>query len=160
MPDGSRPESEYERRFFRSRQPNGAWARVKNGVMNRVFYYHRPLNWKAVAPPHGMRAGEQSWSFDRDFAQYCVTQIRSERPLITYFKQIVCSDEKVFATLYGEFTGEIGLEGTTYSKWAGGPHPIPISREDILAALERYPFWFARKFSSSDVSMLDWLDQR
>jgi hypothetical protein len=160
MPDGSRPESDYQRRFFRSRKPTGPWARIKNGVMNRAVYYQRPLNWKAVAPHSGMRAGEQSWSFDRDFAQYCVTQIRSARPLIDYFAQIVCSDEKVFATLYGEYTNEIGVEGTTYSKWAGGAHPVPLSPEDILGALERYPFWFARKFTSRDLKILDWLDQR
>ena len=160
MPDGSRPESEYRRRYFRTKKPNGLWSKIKNGFMNRCVYYGRPLDWKAVTPPSGMRAGEQSWSLDREFAQYCVAQIRSASPLINYFKRIVCSDEKVFATLYGEFANEIGLEGTTYSKWAGGPNPVPISREDIQGALERYPFWFARKFTSRDSSLLDWLDER
>jgi len=160
MPDGSRPESEYRRRFFRTKKPNGPWARIKNGVMNRCIYYGRPLDWKAVTPPSGMRAGEQAWSLDREFAEYCVSQIRSTSPLMSYFKQIACSDEKVFATLYGQFANEIGLEGTTYSKWAGGSNPIAISREDIKRALERYPFWFARKFSSRDTAILDWLDER
>jgi len=159
MPDGSRPESDYLRRFFKTRRPNGAWSNVKNGFMNRVVYVGRPLDWRAVAPPTGMRAGESYWSIERDFAEYCVEQIRARGPLIQYFTRIVCSDEKVFATLYGEFAGAIGLEGTTYSKWEGGPNPAPISQRDIEKARAVAEFWFARKFSSSDEAVLDWLDR-
>lgn len=159
MLDGSRPESDYQRRFYRTKKPNGAWTEVKNGFMNRIFYYRRPLDWKSVTPATGMRAGESYWSIERDFAQFCVTQIRTSRPLIEYFKHIVCSDEKVFATLYGEFAREIVLEATTYSKWARGPHPIAISRDDIQSALAKKEFWFARKFNMSDSGILDWLDQ-
>jgi hypothetical protein len=160
MPDGSRPESDYLRRFYKTKRPNGQWSRIKNGVMNRLIYYGRPLDWRSVAPATGMRAGEAYWSVERDFAEYCVSQIRSSRPLIDYFQQIVCSDEKVFATLYGEFANEFVLEGTTYSKWAGGPNPIAITQEDIEIAAATNQFWFARKFSTSDSTILDWLDQR
>jgi hypothetical protein len=159
MPDGSRPEADYQRRFYRTRTPNGRWSRMKNGVMNRIVYFHRPLDWRAVTPETGMRAGEQFWSIDRDFAEYCVTQIRTGGPLIEYFARIVCSDEKVFATLYGEYSGDIVPEGTTYSKWDGGANPTSITRDDIKGALSVPQFWFARKFNSSDVAMLDWLDQ-
>jgi hypothetical protein len=160
MTDGSRPESDYERRFYRTRKPNATWSRLKNGFMNRIVYFRRPLDWKSVAPATGMRAGESYWSIEREFAEYCVSQIQSDRPLIEYFKQIVCSDEKVFATLYGEFAHDIVLEGTTFSKWAGGPNPVAISRDDIERALAVPQFWFARKFSSSDSEILDWLDER
>jgi hypothetical protein len=128
--------------------------------MNRLVYYRRPLDWRSVAPVSGMRAGEAYWSIDRNFAEFCVSQLRSSRPLIDYFKHIVCSDEKVFATLYGEFANEFVLEGTTYSKWAGGPNPIAISQQDIEIAAATYQFWFARKFKSSDSTILDWLDER
>jgi len=160
MPDGSRPESDYLRRFYRTKTPNGLWSRIKNGFMNRIVYYRRPLDWKSVAPITGMRAGETFWSVEREFAEYCVAQIRTPTLLIDYFKQIVCSDEKVFATLYGEFANDIVLEGTTYSKWAGGAHPIALSRDDIEGAKSRDEFWFARKFTSRDSSLLDWLDNR
>jgi len=159
MPDGSRPESDYLRRFYRTRKPTGPWSRLKNGFMNRLVFSGRPLDWKSVAPATGMRAGESYWSIDRDFAEYCVTQIRTSPPLIDYFKKIVCSDEKVFATLYGEYAREISLEGTTYSKWAGGTNPIAISRGDIEMAKATNQFWFARKFRASDSMILDWLDQ-
>jgi hypothetical protein len=163
MPDGSRPEIDYQRRFFRTKMPNGRWSRIKNGVMNRIIFYGRPLDWKSVAPPSGMRAGESYWSLERDFAEYCVQQIRSSPPLINYFKRIVCSDEKVFATLYGEFTGAVCLEGTTFSKWMGnskqdGKFPAPISRRDIEEILPADLFWFARKLWTSDSAILDWLD--
>jgi hypothetical protein len=158
MPDGSRPEVDYQRRFYRSVNPTGPWATIKNAFMNRVVYLRRPLDWKSEAPDSGMRAGEQWWSIDRSFAEYCVSQIRSSGPLINYFKKIVCSDEKVFATLYGEFAREIVLEGTTYTKWAGGSHPVAITRDDIEAVLATGQFWFARKFSSADSATLDWLD--
>jgi hypothetical protein len=160
MPDGSRPESEYRRRFYRTKQPNGPWSQLKNGLMNRLIFFGRPLDWKAVAPDSGMRAGEQFWSIQRDFAEYCVSQVRASTPLVQYFQRIVCSDEKIFATFYGEYAKAIVPEGTTYSKWNGGPNPAPISREDINNALERYPFWFARKFTSGDSTILDWLDHR
>lgn len=159
MPDGSRPESDYQRRFYRTRIANGYWSKLKNGFMNRVIYYRRPLDWKAVAPSTGMRAGEQFWSVNREFAEYCVSRVRDSSPLTNYFKKIVCSDEKIFATLYGEFSGEFVLEGTTYSKWSGGANPLALSPGDIQEALTRYHFWFARKFESSDTSMLDWLDR-
>jgi hypothetical protein len=160
MPDGSRPESDYMRRFYRTKTPNGAWSLVKNGIMNRIVFYGRPLDWRSVTPTIGMRSGEMFWSIERKFAEYCVSQIRASGPLINYFKRIGCSDEKVFATLYGEFAEDIVLEGTTYSKWAGGPNPAPISREDLERTLARDIFWFARKFSSSDAGILDWLDER
>ncbi|HEY1826352.1 MAG TPA: beta-1,6-N-acetylglucosaminyltransferase [Acidimicrobiales bacterium] len=158
MADGSRPEIEYQRRFYRTNKSNGAWSAVKNGVMNRIVYYGRPLDWKSVTPETGMRAGQQFWSINREFAEYCVAQIRSSRPLIEFFKNIVCSDEKVFQTLYGEYSREISQDGTTFTKWAGGPHPVPFSRDEITSALTKNHFWFARKFSSSDAATLDWLD--
>jgi hypothetical protein len=160
MPDGSRPESDYERRFYGTKKPNGSWSQVKNGFMNRVIYFRRPLDWKSVSPAIGMRAGEQFWSIEREFAEYCVAQIRTSGPLIEYFKKIVSSDEKVFATLYGQFAGDIVPEGTTYSKWAGGPNPVAISRDDIEGASAMKQFWFARKFASTDSAILDWLDGR
>jgi len=160
MPDGSRPEVDYQRRFYRTVKPSGPWATIKNAFMNRVVFFRRPLDWKSVAPDSGMRAGEQWWSIDRSFAEYCVSQIRSSRPLIDYFKKIVCSDEKVFATLYGEFARETVLEGTTYTKWAGGSHPLAITHDDIEAALATGQFWFARKFSAGDSGTLDWLDEQ
>jgi hypothetical protein len=160
MPDGSRPEVDYQRRFYRSVKPTGPWATIKNAFMNRVVYFRRPLDWKSEAPDSGMRAGEQWWSIERNFAEYCVSQIRSSRPLINYFKKIVCSDEKVFATLYGEFAREIVLEGTTYTKWAGGSHPVAITRDDIEDVLATGQFWFARKFSAADSGTLDWLDEQ
>lgn len=156
----SRRESDYQRRFYRTKKPNGTWSRLKNGFMNRLVHYRRPLDWRSVTPNTGMRAGEQFWSIEREFAEYCVSQIRTSGPLIDYFTRIVCSDEKIFATFYGEFAREIVPEGTTYSKWAGGRNPVAISRDDIESALAIKQFWFARKFASSDSEILDWLDQR
>lgn len=159
MPDGSRPEVEYQRRFYRTARTSGWWPIVKNGFMNRVVHFGRPLDWRSVAPDSGMRAGEQWWSIDRTFAEYCVAQIRSSRPLVDYFKKIVCSDEKVFATLYGEFAGTYVPEGTTYTKWQGGSHPMALTRQDVVSARATGLFWFARKFRSADSDILDWLDE-
>jgi hypothetical protein len=159
MPDGSRPEIEYQRRFYRTNKPNGLWSQTKNAFMNRVIFHRRPLDWRSVTPPTGMRAGSPYWSIEREFAEYCVAQIRSARPLIDYFKHINCSDEKVFATLYGEFSGQIAHEGTTYVKWVKGANPSPISRSDIEKAITKDLFWFARKFKASDSIILDWLDE-
>jgi hypothetical protein len=163
MPDGSRPEIDYQRRFYRTRRPNTLWSKIKNGVMNRIVHAGRPLDWRSVTPISGMRAGEAYWSLDREFALYCTQRLRSSSPLIDYFKLIVCSDEKVFATLYGEYAQEICLEGTTFSKWTErahsvGRYPAPLSRRDIDEALQLDTFWFARKFSSTDTEILDWLD--
>lgn len=164
MPDGSRPEVDYERRFYRTLRPNGQWSRIKNGFMNRIVFIGRPLDWRSVTPSSGMRAGEQFWSIDRTFAEFCVERIRSSSPLIEYFKLIVCSDEKVFATLYGEFTEKLSSEGTTFTKWMNKPrlngqYPAPLSRADVEEATRLDSFWFARKFRSSDEAILDWLDQ-
>jgi Core-2/I-Branching enzyme len=154
----SRREVDYQRRFYRTASAGGPWSKLKNGFMNRVVYYRRPLDWMSVAPESGMRTGEMWWSINREFAEYAVAQIRSSRPLIDYFHKILCSDEKVFATLYGEFAREIVLEGTTYTKWDGGSHPLDISRDDIEAVAATEKFWFARKLRSTDAKTLDWLD--
>jgi hypothetical protein len=159
MPDGSRPESEYERRYYRTKNPNGTWSKVKNGFMNRVVFYRRPLNWRSLTPDSGMRAGSPYWSIEREFAEYCVSRIRTPTPLIEYIKRITCSDEKVYATLFGEFSNTFSPEGTTYVKWTGGPNPAPITLAEIHGALDRYPYWFARKFQSRDSSILDSLDR-
>jgi Core-2/I-Branching enzyme len=158
MPDGTRPEVEYERRFYRTKRPHGLWDQTKNGFMNRIIYYGRPLDWKVVTPHSGMRAGSQFWSLERDFAEYCVDQIHSSRPLIDYFRRITCSDEKVFGTLFGEFSDQVAIEGTTFARWSQGPNPSPLFRTDIEEAILRDQFWFARKFKSSDSPILDWLD--
>ncbi len=164
MPDGSRPESDYQRRFYKTLQPNSDWSRIKNAFFNRIVYFGRPLDWRSVTPESGMRAGEQFWSITRDFAEYCVATIRSSSPLIEYFQRIVCSDEKVFATLYGDYAREISLEGTTFTKWMKRPHqngefPAPLSRRDLEEAIKLDKFWFARKLSTSDQALLDWLDE-
>jgi hypothetical protein len=163
MPDGSRPEVEYERRFYRTLIPNGTWSKYKNALMNRLVYFHRPLDWKSVAPTTGMRAGAAYWSIERDFAEFCVERIRSSSPLMDYFKSSVCSDEKVFATLFGEFTGEVSQEGTTYSLWTTRPrrtgtYPAPITRSNLEEVMSRDMFWFARKLGTDDAEILDWLD--
>ena len=69
MPDGSRPEIEYERRAYRTNKPNSLWAQAKDGFMNRVIFYRRPLDWKSVTPPTGLRAGSPYWSLERDFVE-------------------------------------------------------------------------------------------
>ena len=163
MPDGSRPEVEYERRFYRTMVPNGAWAKYKNAIMNRLIHFGRPLDWRSVAPSTGMRAGSAYWSIERDFAEFCVERIRSVSPLMEYFRSTVCSDEKVFATLFGEFSGEVAQEGTTFSLWMsrpgkGGTFPAPISRSDLEKVMSRDTFWFARKLGTGDSKILDWLD--
>jgi hypothetical protein len=159
MPDGSRPESDYERRFFRSRRANGSWARVKNGVANRVLF-RRSLDWRSLSPSCGMRAGSPYWSLEPDFVEYCISQIRSSRPLIEYFKKIVCSDEKVFATLFREFSNVESNEGTTFVKWNGNAHPERLFRGDLEKATDGDQYWFARKFYSFESEILDWLDER
>ena len=163
MIDGSRPEVEYERRFYPTLIPNGVWSMTKNALMNRVVHYGHPLDWRSVAPTTGMRAGSMYWSIDREFAQYCVQRIRSSSPLMDYFRLIVCGDEKVIATLYGEYAREVSQEGTTYSKWTTRPHrigkyPARLTRGDLEEVISRDLFWFARKFRSSDSEVLDWLD--
>jgi hypothetical protein len=159
MADGSRPVSEYERLFLPTRRPNGSWSKVKNGLANRVPW-QGPLDWQSVCPATGMRAGSQYWSLQRDVVEYCATQIRSSRPLIKYFEKIVCSDEKVFATLYSEFSDEVSSEGTTFVKWNGSPSPDALTRSDVESAIRMDQFWFARKFHSNEPETLDWLDRQ
>jgi len=159
MADGSRPVSEYERRYLRTRRPNGSWAKVKNGLANRIPW-QGPLDWESVCPATGMRAGSAYWSFQRDAAEYLFTQIRLSGPLVTYFHKVVCSDEKVFATLFGEYSNGVHNEGTTYVKWdrKPKPNPEPITQPDIEKAIGLDQYWFARKFHSYEPTILDWLD--
>src|ERR1017187_5448659 len=161
MADGSRPVSEYERRFLRTRRPNGSWARVKNGLVNRIPW-QGPLDWQSVCPATGMRAGSSYWSLQREVVEYFFTQIRLSGPLIKYFEKIVCSDEKVFATLFGEYSDGASNDGTTFVKWdrKQKPNPEPITRPDIERAIRLDQYWFARKFHSYEPTILDWLDNQ
>jgi hypothetical protein len=159
QPDGSRPEIEYSRRYYRSRRPNGLSAILKNAFMNHIIFRHRSLDWESVTPPTGMRAGSPYWSVQRDLAEYLVHEIRSNRSLISYFTKIVCPDEKVFATLSAEydFLSEM-KEGTTFAKWKRRQNPEPLTKADIENAIKEHKFWFARKFGSGSQILLDWLD--
>ena len=158
MPDGSRPVSEYERRFLHTRRPNGSWAVVKNGIANRIPW-QGPLDWQSVCPATGMRAGSSYWSLRREAVEYLFTQIRLAGPLIKYFEKVVCSDEKVFATLFCEYSDGTFDDGTTFVKWdRKKPNPEPVTRPDIEGAIKLDRFWFARKFHGRDSTILDWLD--
>jgi hypothetical protein len=159
QPDGSRPESEYERRFVPLFRPFSLGFRLANALVNRIWYLGRPLDWRAVTPDTGMRAGSTWWSLERGSASAIVTRLRAGGPLIDYFKKIVCVDEKVFATLYAQLHPEPLADGTTFAKWDGGAHPTPLTRDDIAVVRQESNFWFARKFSSSNTELLDWLDQ-
>lgn len=160
QPDGARPSSEYGRRYMRSKSPNGWWSKCLNGIVNRVVYAGRPLNWSALVGPTGMRAGSAYWSLERRAAQYCVDRIRADDDLIRYFKKIVCADEKIFHTLFAELDPNNHTEGTTYVKWAGKPNPDALVIKDLESVRHQPNWWFARKFSSDrDHELLDWLDK-
>jgi hypothetical protein len=159
MPDGSRPEVEYHRRFVASKNPDSLGHKVTNAFVNRVVYAGRPLEWRDLVDPESMRAGSQWWSLTRMTAEYLVQRIRGDDELIHYFKKINCADEKVFATLFAEFDSSPHSAGTTFTKWAQRANPESVSHNDLVSARRDGQFWFARKFSStSDVALLNWLD--
>jgi hypothetical protein len=161
MPDGSRPEIEYRRRFVASKNPDSLAHKVANAFVNRVVFAGRPLEWRDLVASDNMRAGSQYWSLTRVTAEYIVHRIRSNDDLIRYFKKINCADEKVFATLFAEFDSSPHLAGTTFVKWAQRANPESVTREDLEQARRNGQFWFARKFdSTTDVALLDWLDDK
>jgi core-2/I-Branching enzyme len=159
MEDGSRPEIEYRRRFVATKDPNSLEHKVVNAFVNRVVYAGRPLEWRNLTGPQGMRAGSAWWSLTRQTSTALLERIRENDPLIRYFKRVACVDEKVFATLFAELDPSPHPTGTTFAKWAGRANPESLTRDDLEAA-RREPFWFARKFSSTkDSALLDWLDE-
>ena len=161
MPDGSRPEVEYGRRFVASRFPDSLGHRLANAFINRVVRVGRPLKWRDLVGPEGMRAGSQWWSLTRRTAELLVRRVRVDDELVRYFKKVNCPDEKVFATLFAELDQTPHVSGTTFAKWRDGPNPVRMELGDLEVAREDPGFWFARKFSSSaDAVLLDWLDNK
>ena len=160
MPDGSRPEIDYRRRFVATKSPTSVLQKLANAFVNRVVYVGRPLEWRTLVGPEGMRAGSQWWSLTRDTAEFLVKQIRADGALVRYFKKVNCPDEKVFATLFAELDPSPNESGTTFVKWAGRANPEGIALRDLEAARADKKYWFARKFSSlNDAELLEWLDE-
>jgi hypothetical protein len=86
MPDGSRPEIEYRRRFVVTKDPHSLGHKAANAFVNRVVYAGRPLEWRDVVGPEGMRAASQWCSLTRMTAEYLAQPISAEDKLVRFFK--------------------------------------------------------------------------
>jgi hypothetical protein len=154
-----KPDAQYRTRFIRSRHPNTFRHKVVSFAVNRIIYWGRRIEWEHFVDPSCMRAGSQFWSVNREVAQYFLDRYDAGGFYVDYFRKIACPDEKFFHTIFADIDQSLRSDGTTFSKWGGGPHPLLLTQTDLEEAIARDNFWFARKFESArDEDLLSWLD--
>jgi hypothetical protein len=76
-----------------------------------------------------------------------------ENPKIEkYFKEIECSDESFFGTLFYAVSKNHLHSGTTFVKWGSNNRPTFLNERDLQQAVDEN-FLFARKFKSDEGSL-------
>ena len=74
----------------------------------------------------------------------------------TYFKQIECSDESFFGTLFNSVSKNHLNLGTTFVIWGNRGRPLYLNNQNLIRGNN---YMFARKFSSKDLILLERLNK-
>jgi hypothetical protein len=142
--DEGKPAWRFDRRWHRRgfRNPDSLVAKAAYVATRRLGPRRDPA---AELGGRALYAGSTWWSFTRSTAEYAShVFIPCEA-----FWQTAVAPRLDFAT--------IGCD-PTYCKWEGGPHPAPLTSEDLIREASGGRFAFARKFSSKEPELLDLVD--
>jgi hypothetical protein len=85
------------------------------------------------------------------------TPLRNHPKSRTTSKKIECSDESFFSTIFKPGLKQQKNSGTTYVKWANSGGPRPILLEDLAREKATMQYLFARKITSRDEDLLNFL---
>lgn len=163
-PARGKPAERFSQRFYAAPEP-GSWRFVAGNALARRL---PRLDYAAALSGRQLRAGAMWWSLTRRTAVDLLEAHHREGRLRAYFERIACPDESYIHTLVGDVlarraTGVGGAAAlpppaeTTFVPWDGFRHPAPLT-PDALRAAAAGPYWFARKFTSADLDLLDLAD--
>lgn len=136
--------------FSRSFQSHSIFKKISRALFARLqslFHYTRY--------PMTVKKGAQWWSITSDFAKYLLT---NESKIRHYFQGTYCPDELVVQTICWNSPFRDKIYSLTdefrgckrYIPWHDGTL-MPFSTRDFTL-MEQPDYWFARKFSSSNLS--------
>jgi hypothetical protein len=157
--DRGRPAWRFNRHWRRRgfRNPHSLVAKAAHVATRRLG----PRRDPAVAlGGRALYAGGTWWSFTRSTAEYALDVAHNNDVMRRYFSHVFAPDESFWQTAVAprlDFA-RIGCE-PTYCKWEGGPHPAPLTSEDLIREASNGRFAFARKFSSNEHELLDLVDR-
>ncbi len=157
--DWGKPAWRFNRRWRRRgfRYPDSLVAKAVN-VATRWFGLRRDLG--GALGGRALYAGSMWWSFTRSTAEYALDVAHKNVAMRRYFSHVFAPEEAFWQTAVAprlDFAN-IGCD-PTYCKWEGGPHPAPLTSEDLIREASRGRFAFARKFSSNEPELLDLVDR-
>jgi hypothetical protein len=101
--------------------------------------------------------GSQWWSIRSETYRSAIDAIKKSPKIEDYFKKIECSDESFFSTIFKPGLKQQKNSGTTYVKWANSGGPRPILLEDLAREKATMQYLFARKITSRDEDLLNFL---
>lgn len=148
----------FERRWSGSgfRNPDSLFTNVSTSLTRHFGARRDPA---AALAGRDLYAGAEWWSFTRPTAEYAIYTIRNDATLTQYFSHTLCPDEAFWHTVVANHVGVATLAcGPTYTKWEVGAHPTPLTSEDLIRETHRGRFAFARKFTSEQAELLDFVD--
>jgi hypothetical protein len=154
-----KPAWRFDRRWRRRgfRNPDSLVAKAAD-VATRRF---GPRRDPAVAlGGRALYAGGSWWSFTRPIAEHALDVAHNNVAMRRYFSHAFSPDEAFWQTAVAprlDFAN-IGC-APTYCKWEGGPHPAPLTSEELIREASGGRFAFARKFSSDEPELLDLVDR-
>ncbi|MGA9077710.1 MAG: beta-1,6-N-acetylglucosaminyltransferase [Acidimicrobiales bacterium] len=149
----------FERRWNTTgrRKPDSLTARV-SGALTRHFGSRSELTALVGGTP--LYAGSAWWSFTRATAERAAHTARNDSALIEYFSHTYSPDESFWHTVVARYVDIATIAcGPTFVKWQGGPHPAPLTSEDVIREARARRFAFARKFASEQTELLDLVDR-
>jgi hypothetical protein len=157
--DRGKPAWRFNRRWRRRgfHNPNSLVATAAN-VATRWLGPRRDPG--AALSGRALYAGSAWWSLTRSTAEYALDVAHNNVVMRRYFSHVFAPEEAFWQTAVAprlDFAS-IGCD-PTYSKWEGGPHPAPLTSEDLIREASCGRVAFARKFSSNEPDLLDLVDR-
>lgn len=130
---------------------NSLFARIVRRVSREIHSKLPSLNPERELSPLKLTLGSQWWSVSTSTYTSALEVLTTFPRIERYFREIECSDESFFGTLFTRVSQNHQNLGTTYVQWGGDGRPLVLAQVDP-SVNEKY--FFARKFSSSNFHIL------
>jgi Core-2/I-Branching enzyme len=146
-------DDQYFRRYFSAKNHRGFLPRLLN-------YFSRKWPIKIDISRHlgylDLYIGSAWWSITSETMRKVLDYQNQNPKILDFFKKAKLPDELYFQTLVSNTSENLNGTGIMYANWRDGntPHPGDLDTRQIQEEFRSQKFYFARKFSTSDLENL------